>query len=103
MINIAIRRNSGRHPLRPGLSREFALSIEWAEAAEAALVNSSVQNKHLEITVEKFLTQARADHDKHWQPPNSQPGNLPNEEFFIQRFGDDEHNDDDELFIEVWW
>ena len=87
MINIAMRRNSGMHPIRPGLGREFALAIEWAEAAKIALEKSRKENKHLEDTINSFLDQTKKDHDLHWKGPEENPGNLPNEEFFIRKTG----------------
>ena len=89
MFNIAIRHNSGQYPLRPGLSREFAVSIEWAEAALAAAEASTDQNKHLIDAINNFLDQVRADHDKYWQAPGSNPGNLPNEEYFLRKIRDE--------------
>ena len=88
MFNIALRRNSGQNPLRPGLSREFAMSIEWAEAALTLVTNTG--NKHLEDSIVKFLAQARADHDLYWQPPSTNPGNLPNEEYFVRKIMSDD-------------
>ena len=87
MINIAMRRNSGQHPIRPGLGREFALAIEWAEAAKVALERSRKENKHLEDTINTFLKQTKHDHDISWKDPMDNPGNLPNEEFFIEKIG----------------
>ena len=33
MMDIAERRISGTHPLRPAVGKEYALAIEWAEGA----------------------------------------------------------------------
>ena len=75
------------HPIRPGLGREFALAIEWAEAAKIALKKSRKENKHLEDTINSFIIQTRKDHDTNWKAPSENPGNLPNEEVFIERIG----------------
>merc|ERR1711892_828592 len=88
MINIAMRRNSGMHPIRPGLGREFALAIEWAEAAKNGLKKSRKDNKHLEDTIHSFINQTKKDHDLSWKAPEENPGNLPNEEFFIRKIGE---------------
>ena len=90
MFNIAYTRSTGHHPLRPGLGPEFALSIQWAEAARTRLEMSEdgEKNNHLLETINKFLAQTRHDHDQHWQSPDTNPGNLPNEEYFIEKIGD---------------
>jgi len=87
MINIAIRRNSGIQPIRPGLGREFALAIQWAEGAKTALERSRIENKHLKDTINSFLERTQQDHDMNWKNPKENPGNLPNEEFFIDKIG----------------
>ena len=94
MINIAMRRNYGMTPIRPGIGREFALAIEWAEGAQTVLEKSKEKNKHLEDTIRSFLNQTRIDHDKYWKAPEENPGNLPNEEYFIRRIGDESNGRD---------
>ena len=84
MMNIAQRRISGLHPMRPSVGKEYALAIEWAEGA----LNLMMQNeneKRLEDRITRFLNKARLDHNNNWNSPVGQRGNYPNEEFFVRR------------------
>ena len=85
MMMIASNRLSGAaKPIRPDLLNEFALAIEWAEGAFIKTKNSGV-DKLMESYIRKFLKFARTKHNKHWESPLEQRGNLPNEEFFVRK------------------
>ena len=62
MMNIAERRISGAQPMRPAIGKEYALAIEWAEAAKVALESSRKDNKHLEDTIRSFVEQTKKDY-----------------------------------------
>jgi len=84
MMEIAERRGSGRVPMRPQISREYALAIEWAEGALrlSYMLGGSPEEK---TYIENFLRQARDHHNGAWVSSEGQKGNLPNEQFFISR------------------
>lgn len=98
MLDIGSGRYSGLHPLRTGLGREFALAVEWAEAALARVrregqpaayglgleIEPTGQEQHILNTVIQYSL----DHDTHWISPVGQKGILPNEEKFLARLRD---------------
>jgi len=85
MMMIASNRLSGAaKPIRPDLLNEFALAIEWTEGALRKAKNSGV-DKLMESYIRKFLKFARTQHNKHWESPTENRGNLPNEELFIRK------------------
>ena len=86
MMDIARRRISGSHPMRPRNGREYALAIEWAEAALEIVKEDG--NSIFSDTILEFLQDARAKHDKFWPSPLGQKGTFPNEEFFVERVDD---------------
>ena len=91
IIDIATRRISGDFPIRPGVYKEYALAYEWAEAAlntipELNLLPESKNN--LTGAIQAFLVTVQKDHDLRFSPMEMSPGNLPNEEFFITKIGD---------------
>jgi len=63
---------------------EFALAIEWAEAASEVTKNRG-DDKLTENQIIKFLEFARTEHNKYWESPLEERGNYPNEEFFVRK------------------
>lgn len=105
MMMIAYSRFSGEQSLRPHLGKEYALALEWAEAAldlqpdhfsmTGATANEEVDQPPPSRTLHDFeiveeqvreqIMRMRWEHDSSWISPEDQRGNLPNEEFFVRK------------------
>ena len=96
MMNIAESRVSGHQPLRPGIGKEYALAIEWAEGA-LALVEDDGSNTEMEERIKRLLTETKLEHNQHWRSPVGQRGNYPNEEFFVRKVDQDKITTGQEL------
>lgn len=90
-FDIAKRRYSGENLLRPHIHKEYALAIEWAEAAHR-LIGTIDHNEKEKLEkngisktrIEEFINNLKTEHDAYWKNVNY--GNFPNEEFFISKF-----------------
>ena len=83
MMSIAHSRYSGKDPVRPGVGKEFALAIEWAEGAEEVITDPP--GSFAFNYMKEFLNRARIVHDRNWKTPSGQRGVLPNEEVFVEK------------------
>jgi len=92
MMKIAEKRFSGAQPLRPAIGKEYALAIEWTEAA-LTIAKQQHKDKHREESMIRFLHRARLEHNNNWHSPAGQRGNYPNEEFFVRRIESDPNPD----------
>ena len=89
MLSIAHSCYSGKNPIRPGISKEYALAIEWAEGAQK-IAKKGDQSGRFVRELWEFLNRARIVHDRNWKSPVGQRGVLPNEEVFVSKiFRDD--------------
>ena len=91
MLDIATRRITGTTPIRPGVYKEYALAYEWTEAALSTIppaVDENDPNKNLTEAVVDFIEKIRQEHDLRFSPMSMNPGNLPNEEFFIAKIAE---------------
>lgn len=81
---LAQERIDGNNPLLKGGGIDYAVAIEWAEAA---LALTSKSNEKLKEDIEAFLVHTKSDHDQYFQPPTFGGWSThPNERFFISRF-----------------
>jgi len=74
----------GEADLSHAACRSDSLDSCWAEAA----LNTTT-DPELRHSIDEFLTSVQHEHDYRFSPMEANPGNLPNEEFFISRIGDD--------------
>lgn len=88
-MEIAHQRVEGYNPSNIDGSSEFALAIEWAEAALELAEMDDPDYKDIP-KINTFLMETKAEHDKEFQPMNDENGfsPFPNENFFIQKFSD---------------
>ena len=106
MMSIAHSCYSGKNPIRPGLGKEYALAIEWAEGAEKII--DAKPGSFLYNYIREFLNRARIVHDRNWKSPVGQRGVLPNEESFVSKIFRDEEitksghllREDEKLFLQ---
>ena len=79
---LAKERIDGNNPLLKGGGIDYAVAIEWAEAALVL-----TRNAKLKEDVKAFLIQTKSEHDKYFQPPTFGGWSThPNEHFFISKF-----------------
>ena len=67
MLKISMEMNTNAQKLRPGLSRQFALEVEWLEGAETVAKkegeSTEVDLEHISFT----LGMRRVQHDSNWR------------------------------------
>ena len=88
MMAIAHTCYSGDHPIRPGVGKQYALAIEWAEAAQK--MSEAKQGSFAHNYMVEFLRRVRLVHDRNWRTPVGHRGVLPNEELFVSKIVNDE-------------
>lgn len=92
---LAKDRLNGKNPLLTTGGIDFAVAIEWAEAAleleKRELVNTGKEDLSMLTKISEVLNEAKKSHDKHFMPPTPGDGwsRYPNEHFFIRPFGED--------------